>query len=353
MRVLVVEPMEAPYVSEIGSSLEDLQNAVGGWSETIYPFDDNAAVICNEEGKLNGLDLNRAMRDETGAIYDVIAGKFLVAGMKDDEFSSLSQEQIETYAELYKNPEVFLMRHGKVKAIPITPIHTDPIVKNVYEETKDGVRLEIREDPDPVNPRTLSTKFGTMVLFGKYAEGDPHRYPNPEVFFLDRLAEHLGSVEKAEKFIRNSLLAYSKKEIERYVPWEANEESIIVELLGEEVFVPVYWSMNGDGVKSQLSRSWQGSKQIGYIYATKEEIAAQFGDASEQSFEEAEKLLEEEVDIYGDYLKGENYVYDLIDEKSGKILDGGFWTGDVESLRKFAFDCLPPKEHVTERGPER
>ena len=30
-------------------------------------------MICNEEGKLLGLPLNRALRDEEGEIYDIIS----------------------------------------------------------------------------------------------------------------------------------------------------------------------------------------------------------------------------------------------------------------------------------------
>ena len=41
--------------------------------EVVYPFEDNVGLIVNEEGKINGLPLNRALRDEKGEIYDVIA----------------------------------------------------------------------------------------------------------------------------------------------------------------------------------------------------------------------------------------------------------------------------------------
>ena len=33
--------------------------------------------ICNEDGKLDGLPLNRALRDADGDIYDIVAGIFL------------------------------------------------------------------------------------------------------------------------------------------------------------------------------------------------------------------------------------------------------------------------------------
>ena len=67
MKVLVVEPGKAPYESDISPGLESLQKAVGGYIEITYPFDDPVAVVCNEEGKLLGLPLNRALREVSEA----------------------------------------------------------------------------------------------------------------------------------------------------------------------------------------------------------------------------------------------------------------------------------------------
>ena len=70
--VLVVEPGKEPYVKEIDSGLESLQHEVGGYIEAIYPYEDPVALVCNEEGKLEGLPLNRALRDEDGDIYSFL-----------------------------------------------------------------------------------------------------------------------------------------------------------------------------------------------------------------------------------------------------------------------------------------
>ena len=40
--------------------------------EAIYPYEDPVALVCNEEGKLEGLPLNRALRDEDGDIYSFL-----------------------------------------------------------------------------------------------------------------------------------------------------------------------------------------------------------------------------------------------------------------------------------------
>ena len=41
-------------------------------SAAIYPYEDPVALVCNEEGKREGLPLNRALRDEDGDIYSFL-----------------------------------------------------------------------------------------------------------------------------------------------------------------------------------------------------------------------------------------------------------------------------------------
>ena len=49
MNVLVVEPDFAPYEKEI-NGLSEMQETVGGLIQAIYPFEDEVAVVCNDEG---------------------------------------------------------------------------------------------------------------------------------------------------------------------------------------------------------------------------------------------------------------------------------------------------------------
>ena len=62
--VVLVEPNKYPEVVEIEDTLEAMQKIVGGCIEQYMPFDDEVAIICNDEGKLNGLPLNRAIYSE-------------------------------------------------------------------------------------------------------------------------------------------------------------------------------------------------------------------------------------------------------------------------------------------------
>lgn len=117
MKVLAVEPLKAPYVKEIGEGLEALQKAVGGYIEVVYPWKDEVAVICNDEGKINGLPLNRGIKDDEGTLIDIIAGDFIIIGLGEKNFIGLSDEYIEKYSKLFANGEVFVNIGGKIEAI--------------------------------------------------------------------------------------------------------------------------------------------------------------------------------------------------------------------------------------------
>lgn len=111
MRILVIEPLEKPYIKEIDGRLESMQKIVGGLIQAIYPYEDkDVALICNEEAKLIGLPLNRALYDDKEQIYDIIAGTFfLCQALADSEnFESLTDEQIKRYKEKYRYSEIYL-----------------------------------------------------------------------------------------------------------------------------------------------------------------------------------------------------------------------------------------------------
>ena len=111
MTVLLIEPETRPKEVTIDSGLESLQKAVGGWIEAIYPFDEEVALICNDEGKLMGLPPNRVLRrPETGTIYDIVVGTFFLcaAPAARENFESLTEEQIRRYTEYFSTPEFFI-----------------------------------------------------------------------------------------------------------------------------------------------------------------------------------------------------------------------------------------------------
>ena len=116
---LLVKPNEYPQKVTIGAELKDLQEAVGGTITAVYPFADPVAIVCNDDGKLMGLPLNRALWDEDGLMYDVIAGTFLVVGLGEEDFVSLSPELAQKYEEEFHQPEAFLPLGRRLIVIPV------------------------------------------------------------------------------------------------------------------------------------------------------------------------------------------------------------------------------------------
>ena len=111
MKILVIEPLKLPYVKEIDGSLKSFQKLVDGPIEVIYPFDHpEIALICNEEGKLNRLPLNRSLFDSDGNIVDIVAGTFFLCSAPSDSenFESLTDEQIEKYKKRFEALEVYI-----------------------------------------------------------------------------------------------------------------------------------------------------------------------------------------------------------------------------------------------------
>ena len=127
MTVLVVEPRKEPYVKEIDPGLHSLQAEVGGDIGAAYPFRDPVALVCNDEGKLIGLDLNRGLRDENGELYDIMAGTFLVVGLGEEDFASLSPELAQKYMEHFRQPEQFISLGGQIIALPVEPEKDNPL----------------------------------------------------------------------------------------------------------------------------------------------------------------------------------------------------------------------------------
>ena len=119
INVLVVEPEKKPYMKEISSGLSSLQHEVGGYIQAVYPYEEPVAIICDEEAKLKGSELNRVLRDEDGKIYDVIAGTFLIVGLGEDNFSSLTPEHAKQFKEKFDTPEMFMKLNGKLVVLPL------------------------------------------------------------------------------------------------------------------------------------------------------------------------------------------------------------------------------------------
>ena len=66
-----------------------------------------------------GLPLNRALRDEDGQMYDAVAGTFLVVGLGEEDFASLTPELAQKYEQFFHQPEAFLKLGNRLLVLPV------------------------------------------------------------------------------------------------------------------------------------------------------------------------------------------------------------------------------------------
>ncbi len=112
MKVLIVEPGQKPRHADIPHTLEAMQKVVGGYIEIIEPFTDPVALVCDEEGKLKGYELNRAIEGK-----DIIAGAFFLTGLGEEDLTDLSDALAEKYEGLFRFPEAFLPVPGGIMMV--------------------------------------------------------------------------------------------------------------------------------------------------------------------------------------------------------------------------------------------
>lgn len=121
LRVVLVEPGKVARTADIDPSLAGLQKVVGGCIETYYPFEEQVCIVCNDEGKLNGMELNRGIYGDDGELMDIIAGPFFICDCSGCSFGSLTSEQVERYTKQFKYPERFFKMGDEIKAVPYEP----------------------------------------------------------------------------------------------------------------------------------------------------------------------------------------------------------------------------------------
>lgn len=122
MNVLVVEPGMVPYEKEI-NGLKEMQATVGGLITVIYPYEEQVAIVSNDESILEGMPFNRSVEGGYGGIF----GTFFVCGLTEDDFCSLTLEQVERFKKKFHQAEILVGAKGntpitlKVDPRPATP----------------------------------------------------------------------------------------------------------------------------------------------------------------------------------------------------------------------------------------
>ena len=144
LRIIVCRVDERAEVIEIEDSLKAMQEVVGGLIQEYMPFEDEVALIVNEEGKMMGLPLNRGICNEKGRLQDIVAGDFFIcyAPIESERFLSMPPDLEKKYKELFDLPEMFMMDGRDIKSIKYEPGGRNNPVTMVRASGKLDTRFE-------------------------------------------------------------------------------------------------------------------------------------------------------------------------------------------------------------------
>ena len=101
MKIISVQRNREPEIKEIDGSIESMQQLVGGYIEAVYPFDDPVAIICNQEGKINGLPVSRFLYYRDSEFVDAICGTFFICGLGEEDLEDIPDNLAEKYIAMF------------------------------------------------------------------------------------------------------------------------------------------------------------------------------------------------------------------------------------------------------------
>ena len=103
---MLLRPGKEAELIRIRPSFEKIEELVGGTADFTWPFNDRICVVVNDTGKLDGLPLNRALRDRGGRIVDIYAGDIVILGCgKRGGFVDLEEDEIGKLFKRFGKPE--------------------------------------------------------------------------------------------------------------------------------------------------------------------------------------------------------------------------------------------------------
>lgn len=195
-------------------------------------------------------------------------------------------------------------------------------------ECADGKTLNIYVDEFPENPRKWDN-VGTMYGWhSHYVIGDKHDYCEATDFI-----EHLASEVEAPSY--DDFDGPQRAWIDQVID-KAEEAGYII--------FPLYLYDHSGLVlsTSPFSCPWD-SGQVGWYVLTPDDIKKEWGD-NKDARTLAEKCVDGEVKVYGSYINGEVYYYEVEDE-NGNVVDSceGYYGWDYEENGLYDAAGVKPK----------
>ena len=87
------------YMGQIENTLKAHQAYVGGLIQAVH-LTPEIIVICNDDGKLQHLPLNRALLGDNSQVLDYFVGNIMCVRHNEDEFANIEPEDIEVIERL-------------------------------------------------------------------------------------------------------------------------------------------------------------------------------------------------------------------------------------------------------------
>jgi len=243
--------------------------------------------------------------------------------------------------------------------------------------------LQIMLDDEPMNPRTDWDNFGHMICWhSRYNLGDEHHFEDTNDL-LKELVQNSISPDTVIDYVKSGKAAHVKLEYDRSAgSWEiqsydthvkkwydeasfpgkldANRQEIFESLVDtlpnsdlytlaaeKNIILPLNLydhSMLCMSTSSFLGRAqhaeWD-SGQVGWIYATTEDIEKEYGSLTPESYEKAETLLKSEVECYDYYLSGQCYGFRLYENGEETDSCWGFLGSFSDMKTEIAAGSLP------------
>ena len=100
MRVVICEPGKYARIADIEGGLASFQSIVGDTICAGYPWEEQVAIVCDDNGEALHLPFCRYIEN-----YQSILGTFIICGLSDCNFAGLTEEQAVRYEQMFHFPE--------------------------------------------------------------------------------------------------------------------------------------------------------------------------------------------------------------------------------------------------------
>lgn len=181
-----------------------------------------------------------------------------------------------------------------------------------YEKERDGVRVQVIQDPDAPNPRKEFDSMGHMACWHRrYDLGDEnatHGTHSPDE--LMRYLYQDGGGDMTDPETGDELDYLSDLDMDKVVKWIEDNYVVLPLFLYDHSGITM--STSAGRFQAIDSAGWDWGI-VGVIYLSKAEVIHEYGAWNDEAIARAMKYLEGEVQEYDAYLRGD--VWGIVVEK--------------------------------------